>query len=74
MWWREDKGWWVRCPCVDALWTGIDLGIRLVAVLERWGVLAHEEVVVVGGQEDDLFLVATILYPTERTWLWPRIL
>jgi hypothetical protein len=72
VWWGEEKGWWVRCPGVDALWTRIDLGMRLVAVLEWWGVLAHEEVVVVRGQENDLFLVATILYPTERMWRWPR--
>jgi len=64
VWWGEEKLWWVRCPGVDTLWAGIDLGIRLVAVVEWWGVLAHEEFVskVVCEWEDDLFPVATPLY------------
>jgi len=52
MWWGEEMWWWIRCPGVSALRTGVELGTRLVAVVERWGVLAHEgvvSVVVVGG-------------------------
>jgi hypothetical protein len=42
MWWDEEM-WWIGCPGVDALWAGVDLGIRLglVVVVER-GVLVHE--------------------------------
>ena len=42
MWWAEEVGrLWVRRPGVNALWTVVDLGVRLVAV-EGWRVLAHE--------------------------------
>lgn len=68
MWWGQELWWWIRGPCVDALWTGVDLGVGLVAVVERWGVLTHEGVVskAVRRCEEDLFLIATLLYPTDH--------
>ena len=68
MWWGEELWWWVGGPGVDALWTGVDLGIRLVAMVERRGVF-HEGAVlkVVRGGKEDLFLIAALLYrPTDR--------
>ena len=64
--WSEEKWWWIWSPGVDALWAGIDLGrIRLVAVVERWGVLAHGSGSD-GSADGDLSLVTPLLYPRDR--------
>ena len=61
MWW--DEIWrWVWCPGVDTLWTGIDLSIRLVAVVEWWGVLAHGSRAGEGAVFSSSYL---LLYPIE---------
>ena len=41
LWWDGEMWWCIWCPGVDAVWTGKDLSIRLVTVVEWRGVLAH---------------------------------